>query len=123
MNTAASRSHQRFRRTGGRFTYAPAVVAVVAALLAIASMAAAPVAAEPSSTEPTSAPAAPSPGVPPPTTHSYDDTHSGQQPEGASPALWILAGAVMGLVAIAVVLLRADKPARHDLKRGPSRGH
>jgi hypothetical protein len=117
MNIAASRSHRRFRRAGGRCRYAPAVIAVVAALLAIASMAAASAAAEPSSAEPTSAPAASSPGVPTPTTHSYDDTHSGQQPEGASPALWILGGAVVGLVAIGVILLRAGRPARHDLKR------
>ena len=123
MNTARSRSHRRFRRTAGRCTCASVAIAVIAALFALASMAAASAVAEPWSAEPTPAPAAPSPRVPAPTTHSYDDTHSGRQPEGSSPALWILAGAVMGLVAIAVVLLRADKPARHDLERSHHADH
>lgn len=98
-------------------TRASAVFVFVAALFGTAFMAAASVYAEPSSTEATSV--TPSPGTPVPTPHSYDDEHSGQQPQGASPALWILAGAVIGLVSIAVILLRAGRPASHGSTRSP----
>lgn len=61
-----------------------------------------------------------SPDVPTPTKHSYDDSHSEQQPEGASPALWILGGALLGLIAIGVILLRVGKTERHHLARSAS---
>ncbi|MCG7594890.1 hypothetical protein MJO55_28470 (plasmid) [Mycolicibacterium rufum] len=103
----------------GRWPARAALVVVVAAtLLGLASTGAPSVAAEPSSAQ-TSSIAPPRPGVPTPAKHSYDDTHPGQQPDGASPALWILVGAVAGLVAIAVIMLRAGKPVRHHLTRGP----
>ncbi|MDW5613873.1 hypothetical protein EV589_5708 [Mycobacterium sp. BK558] len=94
------------------------VVAVAATLVGLALTGAPSVAAEPSSAQ-TSSIAPPRPAVSTPTEHSYDDTHPGQQPEGASPALWILVGAVAGLIAIAVIMLRAGKPVRHHLTRGP----
>ena len=94
-------------------TRASAAFVFVAALFGTSFMAAASIYAETSSTEATSA--TPSPGTPVPTSHSYDDEHSGQQPEGANPALWILAGAAIGLVSIAVILLRAGGSA----SRGP----
>lgn len=84
----------------------------------LASPAAAYDAAQPPIAESTSTPVSPSTSVPTPTTHSYEDEHSEQQPEGSSPALWILAGAVLGLVTIAVILLRAGGSPRHQVTRG-----
>ncbi|MDN4516784.1 MULTISPECIES: hypothetical protein [Mycobacteriaceae] len=89
----------------------------MATLLGLASTVAANVAAEPTSAQATST-APPRPVGSTPTKHSYDDTHP-DQPEVANPALWILGGAVAGLVAIAVIMLRAGRPARHHLNRGP----
>ncbi|UXA11119.1 hypothetical protein KXD97_24170 [Mycobacterium sp. SMC-8] len=94
------------------------VVAVAAALVGLASTGAPTAAAEPTSGQTSSIAPTHSAG-PTPTKHSYDDTHTGQQPEGVNPALWILAGAVIGLIAIAVIMLRAGKPVRHQLSRGP----
>ena len=119
MNSGTPRWWCRRPPRAGRGTQTALVVAVVATLLGLASTGAPSVAAEPSSAQ-TSSIAPPRPAVPTPAKHSYDDTHPGQQPEGASPALWILAGAVAGLVAIAVIMLRAGKPVRHHLTRGPS---
>lgn len=51
----------------------------------------------------------PAPSGPTPTTHSYDDSHTEQQPVGSSPALWILAGALAALVVIAVILIRTGR--------------
>lgn len=92
------------------------MLAFAAVLVGLVSTAVPSVAAEPSA-QSASTTTSPSPAVPTPTKHSYDDTHSGQQPEGASPALWILGGALMGLMAIAVILLRAGKTERHHLTR------
>ena len=116
MNSASSHTRPQVRHIGARCTHPLVVKAFIAALLIVASMAATSAAAH-ASAEPTSAPAAPSPAAPTPTEHSYDDAHSGQQPEGVSPALWILGGAIAALIAIGVVLQRAGEPARHDPKR------
>ena len=87
-----------------------------AVLIGLISNAVPSVAAEPSA-QSASTTTSQSPAVPTPTKHSYDDSHSEQKPEGASPALWILAGALLGLIAIAVILLRAGKTERHHLTR------
>ena len=116
MIDATLRSPDYVRR---RTVWAPVLLAATAALLGLVSIVVPAAAAEPSSVQGTSSTAPPSSAGPTPTTHSYDDTHTGEQPEGASPALWILAGAVAGLIAIAVVMLRAGKPPRHHLRRGP----
>lgn len=108
----------RCRRPRRRPAQAAVVVAVLATLLGLASSVAATVVAEPTSAQASST-VSPRPAGPTPTTHSYDDPHTGQRPEGANPALWILAGAVAGLIAIAIVMLRAGKPPRHHLSRGP----
>ena len=42
--------------------------------------------------------------APVPTTHTYDDGHSGSRPEGSGTALWILLGAATCLTVIAVTL-------------------
>ena len=94
------------------------MLAFAALLVGLVSNAVPSVAAEPS-TQSASTTTSQSPAAPTPTKHSYDDAHTSQQPEGASPALWILAGAVVGLIAIAVTMLRAGKPERHHLTRGP----
>lgn len=117
--TTATPGPRRPLQDRRRLTVASVVFAFVAALVGIALIAAASVYGEPTLTEATSTSVVPSPSAPAPTSHSYDDTHSGQQPEGTSPALWILAGAVIGLVSIAVILLRAGRPASHGLKRSP----
>lgn len=119
MTRVTPPSRRPLRQDRRRLTVGAVVFAFVAVLVGIASISAASVYAEPSSAEASSTPTSPSPGAPTPTKHSYDDTHSGQQPEGTSPALWILAGAVIALVSIAVILLRARGPARHGLERSP----
>ncbi len=49
-----------------------------------------------------------------PATHSYDDGHTDDRPEGSGPALWILLGAVSGLSLIGATLLWSGrKHARH----------
>ena len=114
-NTARTWCRRRPRR---RPAQTAVVVAVVATLLGLALSVAPTVVAEPTSTQDSST-VPPTPAETTPTTHSYDDTHTGPQPEVANPALWILAGAVAGLIAIAVIMLRAGKPPRHHLSRGP----
>lgn len=61
---------------------------------------------------------APSPTITTPTTHSYDDSHTGQQAPGSNPAFWILGAAAICLVVIATIMLRAGRPARTHLDRG-----
>ena len=114
MTGGTPRRCRRSRRWPAR---AAVVAAVVATLLGLASTVTATVAAEPLSAQGTST-ATPRPVGSTPTKHSYDDTHP-EQPEVANPALWILGGAVAGLVAIAVIMWRAGKPARHHLNRRP----
>ncbi|SEH55132.1 hypothetical protein SAMN04489835_1317 [Mycolicibacterium rutilum] len=92
---------------------------MAALLVSLVSNAMPSVGAEPS-VQSASATTSQTPAIPTPTKHSYDDTHSGQQPEGASPALYILGGALLGLMAIAVILLRAGKTERHHLTRSAS---
>lgn len=82
-----------------------ATAAICLTALSAATITSSPVAATATTTPSTTAPT--------PTSHSYDDSHSGQPPEGSSPALWILVGAVVLLVAIAVTLMRANKSTRH----------
>lgn len=121
MTVASPRWRSLGSRQGGdgaRPTQAVVVVAVAVAILGLASTVAPAVRAEPSSAQSASV-APPSPAVPTPTKHSYDDGHTGKQPDGANPALWILVGAVVGLTAIAVLMLRTGKPVRHHLSRGP----
>lgn len=119
MNRGTPRRWCRRPPRAGRWpAQAALVVAVGATLLGLALTGAPSVAAEPSSAQ-TSSIAPPRRAGSTPTEHSYDDTHPGQQPEGASPALWILVGAGAGLIAIAVIALRAGKPVRHHLTRGP----
>ena len=114
----ATRSSPSIRRISGRRAHTAFLLLFAVAVFGLASPAAAHVAAEPPPAEPTSTPTSASTTVPTPTTHSYDDKHSEQQPEGSSPALWILAGALAGLVAIAVILMRAGKSPRHQITRG-----
>ncbi len=119
MNGGTPRRWCRRPPQAGRWlAQAAVVVAVVATVVGLASTVASTVAAGPTSAQATST-APPRPAGPTPTKHSYDDTHTGQQPEVANPALWILAGAVAGLIAIAAAMLRAGKPVRHHLSRGP----
>ncbi|MBU8827013.1 hypothetical protein [Mycolicibacterium goodii] len=60
----------------------------------------------------------PSPTVSSPATHTYDDGHTDQSSTGSNPAFWILSVAVIGLIAIAVIMLRAGRPPRTHLSRG-----
>lgn len=106
---------RRVRRVRGRRSHSAFALLFAAAVLAFASPATADLTAQPAAD--TSVRPAPSPSVPTPTTHTYEDDHSGQQPDGSSPALWILAGALAGLVAIAIVMIRAGRPPRHQLTR------
>lgn len=92
-------------------TYIANLLACAIVGLAAPAPAAAFVAADPPPAESTSVRTSSSTTAPP--THSYDDADSEQQSEGSSPALWILAGAIAGLAAIAAVLGRADKSPGH----------
>ena len=94
------------------------MVAVGATLVGLALTGAPSVAAEPSSAQ-TSSIAPPRPAGSTPTEYSYDDTHPGQQPEGASPALWILVGTVAGLIAIAVIMLKSGQTRTPSPHPGP----
>lgn len=115
----AARPDTRVQRISGGRAQTACLLVFAFAAFGLASPAVAPVAAEPSLVERTSTPVPTSTNVPTPTptTHSYDDKHSEKRPEGSRPALWILAGAVVGLVAIAVILMRAGNAPRHHVTR------
>lgn len=113
--TGAPCPRRRRTRVHRRRAREAIVLAFAAVLFGLATNTAPSISAEPTPSATTS----PSAAVPTPTKHSYDDKHSEQQPEGASPALWILGGALIGLIAIAVILLRAGKTERHHLARNP----
>jgi hypothetical protein len=106
-------------RQVGRRARQAIVLAFAAILVGLVSNAVPSGAADPS-VQSASTTTSQTPAIPTPTKHSYDDSHSGQQPEGASPALYILGGALFGLMAIAVILLRAGKSERHHLTRSAS---
>ncbi|MGW0163083.1 hypothetical protein ACWDUN_27560 [Mycobacterium sp. NPDC003323] len=61
-----------------------------------------------------------SPGISTPATHSYDDGHTDQSSAGSNPAFWILSVAVICLIVIAAIMLRAGRPPRAHLSRSES---
>ncbi|TQR87683.1 hypothetical protein D8S82_05695 [Mycobacterium hodleri] len=85
---------------------------LTAVILACAPHAVASVDVEPPRMPSSTAPASPSPPAATPTKHSYDDADIKQRSEGSSPALWILLGALAGLVVIGVILLREGTSPR-----------
>lgn len=112
MTTGPPCSHRRVWRVLARRTGSALILLLTTVVLECAPTAASSVAVEPGRASSPTAPASPSPSVPTPTTHSYDDADIEQRSEGSSPALWILVGALAGLVAIGAILLRAGTSPR-----------
>ena len=56
---------------------------------------------------------------------AHDDEHTDRSAPGANPAFWILSVAVLCLVAIALIMVRAGRAPRAHLSRGapPGRPH